>query len=114
MELVLRVQLRCGSLSITTPVSLLVNEVDVRSILHGLVSLATVNQVCAEWLQKAKDSSIDCFENVNISILDARMQSGEWARSRSKMFTFDNVRFFFSPQLILHGREGARTSIQNF
>ena len=37
--------LRCGSLSITTPVSLLANEFDVRSVLHGQVSLAAVNQI---------------------------------------------------------------------
>ena len=35
----------CGSLSITTPVSLLANEFDVRSVLHGQVSLAAVNQI---------------------------------------------------------------------
>ena len=44
--LILHVRLRCGSLSITTPVSLLANEFDVRSVLHGQVSLATVNQIC--------------------------------------------------------------------
>ena len=37
---------RCGSLSITTPVSLLVNEFEVRSVLHGQESSATVNQIC--------------------------------------------------------------------
>ena len=37
---------RCGSLSITTPVSLLAIEFVVRSILHGKVSLAAVNQIC--------------------------------------------------------------------
>ena len=38
-------RLRCNSLSITTRVSLLVNQIDVRSILHGQVSLAAaVNQ----------------------------------------------------------------------
>ena len=42
----LHVRHRCGSLSITTPVSLLANEFDVRSILHGEVSLAAVNQSC--------------------------------------------------------------------
>ena len=31
-------------LSITTPASLLANEFDVRSVLHGQVSLAAVNQ----------------------------------------------------------------------
>ena len=34
----------CGSLSITTPGSNLANEFDVRSELHGQVSLAAVNQ----------------------------------------------------------------------
>ena len=43
---VLHVQLGCGSLSITTPMSLLANELDVRNILHGQVSLAAVNQIC--------------------------------------------------------------------
>ena len=45
-KLVLHVQLRCGSLSITTPVSPLGNEFDVQSVLHGQVSLAAVNQIC--------------------------------------------------------------------
>ena len=40
------VRLRCGSLSIKKPVSLLANEFDVRSVLHGQVSLVAVNQVC--------------------------------------------------------------------
>ena len=44
-RLVLHVQLRCGSLSITTPVSLLANEFDVQSVLHMQVSLAAVNQI---------------------------------------------------------------------
>ena len=35
----------CGLLSITTPVSLLANEIDVGSILHGQVKLAAVNQI---------------------------------------------------------------------
>ena len=38
-------QLRCGLLSITTPVSLLANEFNVRRVLHGQVSLAAVNQI---------------------------------------------------------------------
>ena len=42
--LVLHVRLRCGSLSITTPVSLLANEFDVQRVLHGQVSLVAVNQ----------------------------------------------------------------------
>ena len=46
MRLVLHVPLRCGSLAITTPVSLLTNEFDIRSVLHGQVSLAAVNQIC--------------------------------------------------------------------
>ena len=43
--LVLPVRLTCGSLSIKTPVSLLANEFDVRSALHGQVNLAAVNQI---------------------------------------------------------------------
>ena len=35
-----------GLLSITTPVSLLAKEFDVRRVLHGQVSLAAVNQIC--------------------------------------------------------------------
>ena len=35
----------CGSLSITTPVSLLADEFDVQSLLHWQVSLAAVNQI---------------------------------------------------------------------
>ena len=35
----------CGLLSITTPVSLLVNEFDVRIVLHRQVRLAAVNQI---------------------------------------------------------------------
>ena len=41
----LHVRLGCGSLSITTPVSFLANEFDVRGVLHGQVSLAAVNQI---------------------------------------------------------------------
>ena len=43
MRLVVHVRLGYGSLSITTPVSLLANEFDVRSVLHGQVSLAAVD-----------------------------------------------------------------------
>ena len=42
-KLVLHARLRCGSLSITTPVSLLANEFDVVSVLHGEVSLVAVS-----------------------------------------------------------------------
>ena len=42
----LQVQLGCGSLSITTQVSLLANKFDVQRVLHGQVSLAAVNQIC--------------------------------------------------------------------
>ena len=71
MKFVLHMQLRCGSLSITTPVSHLAIEFDVRSELHGKVSLAVVKQILCrsldyERLQKSKDLLKDCFENVNI------------------------------------------------
>ena len=69
-RLVLHVWLRCGSLSITTVwtlVSLLVNEFDVQSILHGQARLATLYLSWGyERLQKPKDSLKACFENVNI------------------------------------------------
>ena len=66
MKLVLHMQLRCGSLSITIPVSLLVNEFDVRSVLH--VSLAAVNQICViHEAMNGCNSLKDCYENVNIS-----------------------------------------------
>ena len=42
----LQVRIGFGSLSTTTPVSLLANEFDVRSVLRGQVSLAAVNQIC--------------------------------------------------------------------
>ena len=44
-RLVLHMGLGCGSLSITTPVSPMANEFDVRSVLHGQVNLAAVNQI---------------------------------------------------------------------
>ena len=44
-RLVLHVRLGCGSLSIITPVSLLANKFDVRSVLQGQVNLAAVNQI---------------------------------------------------------------------
>ena len=44
-RLVLHVRLRCGWLSIITPVSVLANELDVRNVLHGQVSLADVIQI---------------------------------------------------------------------
>ena len=37
---------QCGSLSITTPVSLLANEFDDHSLMQGKVSLAAANQIC--------------------------------------------------------------------
>ena len=45
-KLVLHVRLRCGSLSITTPLQLLANEFDIRGVLHEQVSFAAVNQNC--------------------------------------------------------------------
>ena len=48
-RLVLHVQLRCGSLSITTPVSLLANEFNVRNLMHGQKRLAAVNQICVNY-----------------------------------------------------------------
>ena len=70
-RLILQVRLGCGSLSITTPVSLLANEFDVRSVLHGQVSYAAAIQICVgheamNGCKLSKDSLKDCLENVNI------------------------------------------------
>ena len=70
-RLVLHVCLRCGSLSITTPVSFLANEFDVGSALHGQVSLAAVNQIyvfheAMNDCKNLKDSLKAGFGNVNI------------------------------------------------
>ena len=45
-RLVMHVRLRCGSLSITSPAPLPANELYVRSVLYGQVSLAAVNHIC--------------------------------------------------------------------
>ena len=60
---------QCGSLSKTTTVSLMANEFNVRSILHGQVSLAAVNQsyVFHEAMKDFKN--LACYENVNIVCL---------------------------------------------
>ena len=69
----MHVVLGSGSLSVTTPVSLLANEFGVLSVLHGQVSLAAVNQICViheamKGCKKSKDSLKACFENVNILV----------------------------------------------
>ena len=43
---------RCGSLSITTPVSLLANDFNVRSVLHRQDSSAAVYQICVNHVAK--------------------------------------------------------------
>ena len=63
--------LRCGSLSVTTSVSLLGNEFDVRSVSNGQVGLAAVNQIyviheAMNGCKKTKNSLKACFENANI------------------------------------------------
>ena len=69
----LHVRLVHGSLSITRPISLLANEFDVQSVLHGQVSLAAINLIyviheAMNGCKKSKDSLKDCFENVNIYV----------------------------------------------
>ena len=72
-SLVLHVPLGCGSLSITTPVSLLTNEFDVRSALCGQLSLEAVNHIYVfhEVINNCKNLKIikACFENVNIEVM---------------------------------------------
>ena len=57
---------------VTTQVSLLANEFDVRSVLHGQVSFAAADQICVnhEAMNGCKNlvSLKDCFENVNINL----------------------------------------------
>ena len=68
----LHVRLGCGSLSITTPVSFVANEFAVRSVLHGQVSWAAVNQIYVihEAMNGCKnvDSLMDYFEYVNMRL----------------------------------------------
>ena len=75
-SLALHVRLGCGWLSITTLVSLLANEFDVRNVLHGQVSLAAVNQICVIHVamdgckkKKYTDSLKACSKNLPDSIL---------------------------------------------
>ena len=42
----MHVRLGCGSLSITTPMSLLANEFHVQSLLQEQVRMAAVDQIC--------------------------------------------------------------------
>ena len=72
-KLALHVQLRFDSLLITTPVSHRASEFDVRSELHGQVSMAAVNYMLCrslgyERLQISKDLLEACFENINIEL----------------------------------------------
>ena len=66
MRLVLQVRIRCGSLSITTPVSFQANKFDVQSMIHGQVRLAAVNHIYVfhEVMNSCKILKV-CFENVN-------------------------------------------------
>ena len=69
-KLVLHVLFRCDSLSITTPVSPLANEFDVRSVKAtraselGSCQSNLCNSGDYERLRKSKDSIKDFFENV--------------------------------------------------
>ena len=64
--LVLYVRLRCGSLSITAPVLLLANELDVRS---GRVNFAAVNQIHVFHKQKSQDSLKACLKMLILNII---------------------------------------------
>ena len=74
MRLVLHVRLGCGSLSITTPVSILANEFDVRSVLHvGQLRSSPANHICVihevmNGCKKSEDLLKDCFENLNTKL----------------------------------------------
>ena len=137
--LVLHVRLRCGSLSITTPVSLLANEIDARSVLHWQVSLAAVNQIyviheAMNGCKNSTDSLKACFENLNIptytsACMDATCNichwlffalSGSWTLGRRYYFVkqvskliisiFINIFHFDSWTQNQHGGLKARIS----
>ena len=46
--------------------SLLANQLDVRSALHGQMSVAAVNHICVIYEAMNGGSLNDCFENENI------------------------------------------------
>ena len=75
-RLVLHVRLRCGSLSITTPVSLLANAFDVRSVLHGPVSLAAVNQIriIHEAMNGCRKQYCLCFSYISNNACEVYLQ----------------------------------------
>ena len=60
----------CGSLSITTPVSLLANELVVQSVLHGQMRLAAVNQIYV--LHEAMNGC----KNLKIHFIDGWLRMG--------------------------------------
>ena len=67
--LVLQVRIRCSLLSFTTLVSLLANEFDARSVMHGQVSLAAVNHIyvihgVTNGCKNLKESVKACFETI--------------------------------------------------
>ena len=79
-KLALHVRLRCGSLSITTPVPFLANEFDVWRVLHAQVSLEAVNQIYVILVAMNGCKNLDlikaCFENVNITLWKFRVGTG--------------------------------------
>ena len=58
---VLHERLECGLLSITTAVSLLATELDVRRVLHGQVSFAAVSHICVipEAMNSCENQKVD-------------------------------------------------------
>ena len=73
-------QTKCLVCMITTPVSLLANGFDVRSLLHGQTRLAAaVNQICAihkamNGCKNSKDSLKDCFKKCKFMRVFAYLQ----------------------------------------
>ena len=71
-RLVLHLRLRCGSLSITTPVSLLALNSMFKAFEQASELGSCQSNLCCsrgyERLQKSKDSLKVCFKNVNIML----------------------------------------------
>ena len=79
----LHMRLECGSLSTTTPVSLLANEFDVRSILHGQVRLAA--------LVKCRLVSVRNFEMSKIASIWFKLLKYLLFHTLSRDNTFEEV-----------------------
>ena len=62
----MHVKIRCGSMSNTAPVSLLANEIDLRSVSHRQVSLTAVNHIYVFHVGMNSCKNLKIYEKVNM------------------------------------------------